>query len=153
MRVIVLFFLLFLFQSVWSQFSFVRNNFIDVLLGGNPLASPWGGGLNNAQFSAIDMDFDGRTDLFVFDRSDDQVRVFLSKNVNGVDRYREAPEYRNAFPSDLQYRAALVDYNNDGLPDIFTYGIGGVKVYRNIGNRIDGHAWVLEVNTLRSMQG
>jgi hypothetical protein len=153
MRVIVLFFLLFLFQCSWSQFSFVRNNFIEVLVGGNPLASPWGGGLNNAQFSEIDMDFDGRTDLFVFDRSDDQVRVFLSKNVNGVDRYLEAPEYRNAFPSDLQYRAALVDYNNDGLPDVFTYGIGGVKVYRNIGNSTDGHSWALEVNTLRSVQG
>lgn len=153
MKVVLLFLPLFLFQYGWSQFSFVRNNFIEVILGGNPLPSPWGGGLNNAQFSEIDMDFDGRIDLFVFDRSDDQVRVFLSKNINGIDRYVEAPEYREVFPNDLQYRAALLDYNNDGLPDIFTYGIGGVKIYRNIGNSTDGHAWILEVNTLRSMQG
>lgn len=153
MKVVLLFLTLFLFQYGWSQFLFVRNNFIEVFLGGNPLPSPWGGGLNNAQFSEIDMDFDGRIDLFVFDRSDDQVRVFLSKNINGTDRYVEAPEYREVFPNDLQYRAALLDYNNDGLPDIFTYGIGGVKIYRNIGNSTDGHAWILEVNTLRSTQG
>jgi hypothetical protein len=113
----------------------------------------WSGGLNNAQFSNIDMDFDGRMDLFVFDRSDDQIRIFLSKNIDGQDRFVEAPEYRNSFPSDLRYRAALVDYNADGLPDIFTYGIGGVKVYRNIGNSIDGHEFELVVANLRSIQG
>jgi hypothetical protein len=136
-----------------AQFSFERSNHINLLFAGNPLSMPWAGGLNYAQFSEIDMDFDGRMDLFVFDRSDDQIRVFLSKNINGNDVYVEAPQYRNAFPSDLQYRAALVDYNYDGLPDIFTYGIGGLKVYRNVGNETVGHQWVLEEAILRSMQG
>lgn len=136
-----------------AQFSFERSNHIPLNFAGNSLNMPWAGGLNNAQFSNIDMDFDGRIDLFVFDRSDDQVRVFLSKNVNGQDVYVEAAEFRNSFPNELSYRAALVDYNMDGLPDIFTYGIGGIKVYRNIGNATDGHQWQLEEANLRSVQG
>lgn len=136
-----------------AQFSFERSNHINLMFAGNELPMPWAGGLNYAQFSEIDMDFDGRIDLFVFDRSDDQIRIFLSKNIAGNDVYIEAPEYRFAFPSDLRYRAALVDYNYDGLPDIFTYGIGGLKVYRNVGNETIGHQWVLEEASLRSMQG
>lgn len=136
-----------------AQFSFERSNHIPLNFAGNTLNSPWAGGLNNAQFSNIDMDFDGRKDLFVFDRSDDQIRIFLSKNINGQDRFVEAPEYRKSFPNDLQYRAALVDYNADGLPDIFTYGIGGIKVYQNVGNPNDGHQWELVVANLRSIQG
>jgi hypothetical protein len=139
--------------SVQAQFSFERSNHINLIFAGNPLSMPWAGGLNYAQFSEIDMDFDSRMDLFVFDRSDDQVRIFLSKNIGGNDVYVEAPQFRFAFPADLRYRAALVDYNYDGLPDIFTYGIGGLKVYRNIGNENIGHQWTLEEGTLRSMQG
>jgi hypothetical protein len=147
--------LLFMFSSLplWSQFSFERSNHINLLFNGNPLSMPWAGGLNYAQFSEIDMDFDGRMDLFAFDRSDDQIRIFLSKNIGGNDVYVEAPQFRFAFPNDLRYRAALVDYNDDGLPDIFTYGIGGMKVYRNVGNETIGHQFVLEEAILRSMQG
>lgn len=152
-RPYLLFSILFLSFFARTQFSFERSNHINLLFAGNLLTMPWAGGLNNAQFSEIDMDFDGRIDLFVFDRSDDQIRIFLSKNIGGNDVYLEAPQYRYAFPNDLRYRATLVDYNNDGLPDIFTYGIGGLKVYRNIGNASLGHQWVLEVSNLRSLQG
>jgi hypothetical protein len=136
-----------------SQFSFERSDHVPVFFNGTKLQMPWAGGLNNAQFSNIDMDFDGRMDLFVFDRSDDQIRVFLSKNVNGQNIYIEAPEYRSSFPDALSYRAALVDYNGDNLPDIFTYGIGGISVYKNVGNPVDGHQWELVAANLRSLQG
>lgn len=155
MKLAAVIILLSLFSSspLLAQFSFERSNHIALLFNGNPLSMPWTGGLNYGQFSEIDMDFDGRMDLFVFDRSDDQIRIFLSKNIGGNDVYVEAPQFRFAFPNDLRYRAALVDYNDDGLPDIFTYGIGGLKVYRNVGNQTIGHQWVLEEATLRSMQG
>ena len=153
-QIIVSLNLIFIFKGfLYAQFSFERSNHIEVKFAGNALNMPWAGGLNNAQFSSIDIDFDGRLDLFVFDRSDDQVRVFLSKNIAGQDVFLEAPEFRDIFPNDLTYRAALVDYNNDGLPDIFTYGIGGIMVYRNIGSEASGHQWVLEKNILRSLQG
>jgi hypothetical protein len=44
----------------------------------------------------------------------------------------------------------LADYNLDGKNDLFTYGIGGVKVYRNSGNSGVGLQWVLEKNLLYS---
>jgi len=153
MKHLLSFVLLVFYHLSFTQFSFERSNHVPLSFAGNILDIPWTGGLNNAQFSNIDMDFDGRIDLFVFDRSDDQIRVFLSKNINGEDRFVEAPEYRNSFPSDLRYRAALVDYNSDGLPDIFTYGIGGIKVFRNVGNSNDGHLWELVEASLRSIQG
>jgi hypothetical protein len=79
-------------QVFHAQFSFERSNHIPLNFAGNGLNLPWSGGLNNAQFSNIDMDFDGRMDLFVFDRSDEQIRIFLSKNINGQDQFVEAPE-------------------------------------------------------------
>jgi hypothetical protein len=139
-----------LMHSVHGQFGFERSNHIPVSVGGNALRMPWAGGLNYAQFSQIDMNFDGRPDLFVFDRSDDQIRVFLSLNDGTGNYFQEAPQYRTAFPPNMRYRTALVDYNQDGLPDIFTYGIGGVTVYRNVGNSSTGHQWVLEKNLLFS---
>ncbi|MEO9256742.1 MAG: T9SS type A sorting domain-containing protein, partial [Crocinitomicaceae bacterium] len=134
-----------------AQFGFLRSN-LPVFFAGNQLVSPWGGGLNCPQFSEIDINFDGIIDLFVLDRSSDQIRIFIGKD-NGVNKYFvEAPEFRSLFPVDIRYRAALVDYNSDGLPDIFTYGIGGVKVYRNIGNSIIGHQWIVQEKLLYSNQ-
>lgn len=140
-----------LFSSgVYAQFGFERSNHIPVMYAGNPIDMAWSGGLNYGQFSEIDMNFDGRMDLFVFDRSDNQIRIFLSKNDGTNDYYEEAPQYRFSFPTDVRYRASLVDFNQDGLPDLFTYGIGGMKVYRNVGNISIGHQWELEKNVLYS---
>lgn len=150
MRLIAVLVILGLVPGVFGQFGFERSNHIPVSVGGITLRMPWAGGLNYAQFAQIDMNFDGRPDLFVFDRSDDQVRIFLSLNDGTVNYFQEAPQYRHAFPSDMRYRATLVDYNGDGFPDIFTYGIGGVKVYRNIGSEAVGHQWTLAKNLLFS---
>jgi len=134
-----------------AQFGFLRSS-LPVFFAGNQLVSPWGGGLNCPQFSEIDINFDGLIDLFVLDRSADQIRVFMGKD-DGTNKYFvEAPEFRSLFPADVRYRAALVDYNLDGLPDIFTYGIGGVKVYRNVGNSIIGHQWIVQEKLLYSNQ-
>ncbi len=137
-------------NEVKAQFSFERNRYLEVRMGGQPMRMPWAGGINYGQFSEIDMDFDGRTDLFVFDRSDNQIRIFLSKSDGTGEYYVEAPEYRFSFPEDVRYRAALVDYNQDGLPDIFTYGIGGIKVYKNTGDAMGGHQWELFKSLLYS---
>jgi hypothetical protein len=150
MRLLVFLFVWGLLQPCFGQFGFERSNHIPVQVGGETLRMPWAGGLNYAQFSQIDMNFDGRPDLFVFDRSDDQVRIFHSLNDGLGNYFQEAPQYRQAFPSDMRYRATLVDYNGDELPDIFTYGIGGVKVYRNVGSMATGHQWVLAKNLLYS---
>ena len=134
-----------------SQFGFVYNDSIVVKFGGDTLEMAWVGGFNHAQFSSFDFDFDGEEDLFIFDRSANQIRVFLRRfDDQGVPFYKYEHNARTRFPSDARYRAALVDYNGDGKPDLFTYGIGGVKVFKNIGNATDGLQWELASNLLRT---
>lgn len=135
----------------WSQFGFFYNDSIVVKYGGDTLELPWVGGFNHAQFSSFDFDFDGEDDLFIFDRSSNQIRVMLRKfDAQGNPFYEYAHGVRNKFPEDVRYRATMVDYNGDGKPDLFTYGIGGLKLYKNIGNATDGLQWELASNLLRT---
>jgi len=135
----------------FAQFGFIYNDSIQVKKGGNTLAFPWAGGLNHAQFSTIDVNFDGLEDLFIFDRSANQIRVFKTVENNGVKSYSYLYNSRDLFPDDIRYRATMVDYNADGKKDIFTYGIGGVKVYRNTGDATNGLQWTLETERLKSI--
>ncbi len=133
-----------------AQFQFNFQDSIVVKKAGVPLKMPWSGGLNYAQFSEIDYDFDGDLDLFVFDRSFDQIRIFKQEIENGNHLYKYEPLGHLKFPSDVRYRAALVDYNGDGKNDLFTYGIGGIKVYKNVGNAVSGLLWELVKDLLYS---
>jgi hypothetical protein len=151
----ILFFFLIVFTFGWNenvsaQFNFEFNGSIPVYDGNSPREFPWAGGLNYAQFSDIDVDFDGDLDLFVFDRSSDNIRVFLNEQENGNSVYRFLYGGHNLFPSDIRYRATAVDYNNDGRKDLFVYGIGGIKVYRNTGDLTNGLQWVVAKNLLYS---
>src|SRR5688572_15362474 len=123
---------------------------IVVKIGTDTLKHPWAGGLNFVQFSDIDVDFDGDLDLFVFDRSGDEISVFLTEEENGEQVYRYLHGGHALFPADVRYRAAMVDYNGDGKNDLFTYGIGGMKVYRNVGDGVNGLQWQLAKNLLMS---
>ena len=135
----------------WAQFGFFYNDSITVKFGGDTLQLPWVGGFNHAQFSSFDFDFDGEEDLFIFDRSSNQIRVLLRKfDGNGVAFYQYAHGVRDKFPDDVRYRATLVDYNGDDKPDLYTYGIGGLKLYKNTGNATDGLQWELVSNLLRT---
>ncbi|WP_207434215.1 T9SS type A sorting domain-containing protein [Sabulibacter ruber] len=98
---------------------------------GQALLLPWAGGFNSPQFSAIDLNRDGQQDLFVFDRSSQQVTTFLAVQTNGVWSYQHAPQYENAFPSGLRFFAVLRDFNCDGAPDLFTASNLGLVVYTN----------------------
>jgi hypothetical protein len=111
-----------------AQFQFTYNDSISVSKFGASLALPWAGGLNYVQASELDIDYDGDKDLFVFDRSNNQIRVFRH-DVQGSNHYYSfLADSRNLFPPDLRYRVAMVDYNGDGKNDLFTYGVGGIMV-------------------------
>jgi hypothetical protein len=137
-------------QSISAQFNFEYNDSIKVFNGANELNLAWAGGQNYAQFSDFDFDFDGDMDLFVFDRSNDMCKVFIQENQNGNKFYRLQYNAHLFFPSDLKYRATLVDYNQDGKKDLFAYGIGGIKVYKNTGDAANGLSWQLAKNLLYS---
>ena len=143
-----------IFSSIYgsfAQFGFVYYDSIKVSYGQDSLRFPWAGGLNHAQFSDFDYNFDGLKDLFVFDRSANQINVFVQRlDTLGNSYYKYEYGARSSFPEDVRYRATLVDFDADGQKDLFTYGIGGVKVYRNTGNATIGLQWQLFSNLLRT---
>lgn len=98
---------------------------------GRLLKNPWVGGHNSVQVSTIDLDLDGKKDLFVFDRTGNKVSTYINKGTADSVDYEYAPEYRGAFRG-LHDWVILRDYDCDGHKDIFTYSSGGMAIYRNL---------------------
>lgn len=133
-----------------TYLGFEYNPNIPVIIGGATLKNPWAGGINYGQFSSIDFNYDGLEDLVIFDRSGDEF-VLMEHVVNAsVHEYKYVYKGFLYFPPDCKYRSAFVDYDSDGKKDLFTYGIGGIKVYRNIGNSSLGLQWQLITNILQT---
>ncbi|OGS78738.1 MAG: hypothetical protein A3D31_01830 [Candidatus Fluviicola riflensis] len=121
-----------------------------VKIGSDTLEHAWAGGLNFSQFSDIDIDYDGDMDLFIFDRSGNEVAVFKTEHINGNPVYRYLYNGASLFPEDLRYRATLADYDQDGKNDLFCYGTGGMTVYRNVGDAGAGLQWQLFKQSLET---
>ena len=116
---------------LFSQ-TFQRNANFPVKLEDYFIAMPWAGGINDGQFSSIDVNLDGWEDLFVFDRVGNRKLVFIqSSDVQGQSYYYHAPQYQSAFPDGLANWVLLRDFNCDGLKDIFTNYQSGMVLYEN----------------------
>lgn len=101
-------------------------------MAGFAMKYPWAGGLNNAQFSAVDLNNDAIDDLFIFDRTGNKIYTFLNHGTPNTVDYTYHPEYENAFPK-MENWALLLDYNCDDIADIFTFTnipATGVRVYK-----------------------
>lgn len=136
-----IFLLLFSHLSVQAQFQFNFTNFIPVVSDGQNLSKAWDGGLNTPQFSTLDYDYDGDEDLLVFDRSADQIRVFRHYITAGTHSYKLDLRAHLFFPTPLNYRVTTFDYDNDGRKDLFSYAVGGIQAYRNVGSAATGLQW------------
>lgn len=112
----------------------------------------WLGGLNSCQFGQIDLNFDGIKDFVVFDRIGNKLLTFINNGTPHVVDYTYAPQYEKKFPY-IHDWLFLVDYNNDGKEDIFTYSTGGMSVYKNESTPLSGIAFTKIVNVLNSYQG
>ncbi len=122
-----------------AQSDFVQRNDVQVSANGQNMKFPWIGGLNNPQFSEVDLNGDGTMDLFIFDRGADKVFTFINNGTPNTVDYEYQPEYERAFPT-MKFWAKLVDFNCDGVMDIFcSYDLDGIQVwegYRNETNKI-----------------
>ncbi len=139
--ILIISFILIASNSI-GQFGFEYDNTIPVKIGADELSLAWSGGINYAQFSDFDYDYDGDLDLFLFDRSSNNVSVYSQESSGGA-HYEYVYNAKNLFPEELRYRTQLVDYDQDGKKDLFTYSTGGLKVYRNVGNASIGLQWEL----------
>lgn len=122
-----------MFKITLAQIDFQKWNSVNVkLTTGQTLANPWAGGLFCPQFSSIDLNTDGKMDLFVFDRSNNKISCFINQGNNKEINYEYAPEYEQFFPKMANW-ALLRDFNGDGLMDIFCSNSEkvGISVYKN----------------------
>ena len=127
------------FSAVFGQFELNRFDQYPVTLDGSQIKNPWVGGLNFCQFSNIDLNMDGTQDLFVFDRTGNRVITYIQNGSSGQSDLQHTTEYDSVFPFyELHDWALLIDYNCDGKKDIFSYSVGGIRVYKNTSNTIDG---------------
>ena len=116
-----------------TSFGFVFGSVAKIIQGPDTLPHAWAGGLNTPQFSSIDLNGDGRADLYAFDRETARSYTFLNVAKGAGRGWQYAPDYEGAFPGDLQSWVALRDYDCDGRPDLFTYAQGGnIRVFRNV---------------------
>ncbi|MDX1907995.1 MAG: T9SS type A sorting domain-containing protein [Bacteroidia bacterium] len=98
----------------------------------NDLAHPWTGGLNNGQFSAIDLTLDGIEDLVIFERNGDRLIPFeTTLDAQQQFVYTYNPAFVQDFPA-LKGWVLLADYDGDDQADIFTHAAPGVAVYHNV---------------------
>lgn len=101
-----------------------------------PLA--WCGGFNNPQISSADVNHDGLQDLVIFEAGLGITTLVNTGMTAGMPNYKYAPKYALKFPACYGYML-LVDYNCDGVPDLFDRGSDGFSAYRgyyNAGNEL-----------------
>lgn len=142
-------------HELHAQPWFNRYDSIAVDIFGSNIKNPWAGGLNFCQLSDIDLDLDGKKDLFVFDRTGDKVSTFMNGGTPSQTDYKHAPKYSSRFPQ-MEHWALLLDYNGDGKEDIFTYarnGISGITVYKNISDATNGLAFSLATPLIKCDYG
>ena len=73
-------------------------------------------GANLPQFSMVDINNDGKLDLFVYDKHAQKSLAYLFAD---NDSFVHRPAYEAIFPTMSDW-ALFVDYNKDGKPDLWT---------------------------------
>ncbi|MBC8046857.1 MAG: VCBS repeat-containing protein, partial [Fimbriimonadaceae bacterium] len=126
---LIVIFILLLSGNIFSQY--VLNNTIPFTSDGITLLNPSCGGFNAPQFSYIDINLDGKQDIFVFDRAGNKFSVFINETTGTEPKFVFTNIYDPIFPT-LKDWAMMRDYNCDGLQDIFTYYSGSTAVYKAI---------------------
>jgi hypothetical protein len=120
--------------QTYYKLGFARDQEIEVKKGNQLLLYPWAGGINSVYFSQIDLNLDGVSDFIAFEKHGNRILPFVNEGTSQNPQFVYAPEYKHRLP-DLHDWAILKDFNSDGKVDIFTYGLGGIRVFQNVSNQ------------------
>lgn len=91
---------------------------------------PFTGGFNNPQFSEPDVNFDGYTDLLVFDRSGNRAFVLERLSSSGEEPvFQFSLKYDAGIPA-MRDWALMYDVDCDNILDLFTYVSGSTALYK-----------------------
>lgn len=132
----------FLTKDLLAQTIQLDRHYPTVTKAGSSSVIGFGSGLNSPQFSPVDFNHDGQQDLFVFDRVGDTPMAFR-RNASG--NWQLDQDLLAGFPS-IDSWILLRDYDNDNVPDIFTFNrlpAPGVRVFKgryNDMNRLEFEA-------------
>jgi hypothetical protein len=113
-------------QSEIYQSSSAYLATMKVMANGIEKTNAWAGGQNSPQFSIADMNNDGKNDLLIFENYKG-VKVYINVAHGSGTEYRYSPEYEYKFPPVYNFMK-LVDYNCDGVPDLFHFGYSGLWI-------------------------
>lgn len=94
------------------------------------LSQAWVGGLNNPQPHMTDLDGDGDTELYIFDKQGHR-HLGFQREADGSFNYD--PALTEFFPTRVPNWVILRDYDMDGVPDLFGNSdtlVGGILVYK-----------------------
>lgn len=117
--------------SLQAQFAVIRDQSPVVLdTAGLSFLNPWAGGLNNAQFSSVDLNADALPDLMVFEKAGNRWLPFEGQLDGSAFQFRYAPEWVAGMPP-ATVLGLLVDYDGDGDADVLTYTGTALAAWRN----------------------
>jgi hypothetical protein len=103
---------------------------VPMTVNGQTLHNAWAGGLNSCQVSQFDANLDGKKDLFIFDKTNSRISVYLNEDdTPGVISYKYTAAYNHAFPTGLRNWAFMRDMNCDGKEDLLVNSGGGFRIY------------------------
>jgi len=112
---------------------FQMDTTTSVLQGTVQKTMAWCGGFNNPQYNLADLNNDGKKDLVVFDGATSQVITFINKSSTTIPDYKFDPVYATNFPL-LSTYLKLIDYNKDGIADLFHKGTQGIAAFKGFYN-------------------
>ncbi len=95
--------------------------------GAGQISAAFAGGLAAPHFAMADLDRDGLADLVIFTSSYEarearKIRTFLNKGTAGSPKWVYTPRLAGIFPANVRGFLKLLDYNCDGIPDLFHNG-------------------------------
>lgn len=118
--------------GVRAQFNLGFEHYTDikVVQDEDTLRFPWAGGMNNPQFSSLDVNLDGFNDIYAYERDGEVTRLFINDGFGNftadLNAHKKIPKVGGNF-------VLMRDYDGDGKQDIFASGFNnyGIDIYRN----------------------